>query len=126
MMFDWIVALLIAAGLWVSAHLLQPQYVLAAISGAFVRAIIARSGTVWERLFGGFGGVLCAVWLTPVVCMLLGIAAVPVMNAVSFVLGMTGMYLAEALVNVARKYAKNPQGLKEFIRDLILRLITKK
>lgn len=125
-MLDWIVSFILAVALWLTLHGFEPGHIVAGFFGSVARSIVAKSGTFAERIVGGFTGSLFAVYFTPIVCLFLGIPDPQIASAVAFSIGLIGMYVAEAVINVAKKYAKNPAGLKEFIRDMILRLLSPK
>ncbi|WP_276118296.1 hypothetical protein [Pararhizobium qamdonense] len=125
-MIDWLFSIVAAIILWLSVNGFQPSHIIAGFFGSIARAVVAKSGTIGERLVGGFTGSLFAVYFTPLVCMLLGIPDVQIQNAIAFSIGLIGMYIAEAIIILAKEYRNNPGKLKEDMRDFLLRLITPK
>jgi hypothetical protein len=57
---------------------------------------------------------------------MLGIPDLQTQNAIAFSIGLVGMYIAEALIILAKEYKNNPGKLKEDLRDFLLRMITPK
>ncbi|KQY14421.1 hypothetical protein [Rhizobium sp. Root482] len=121
-MFDWVIAGCVALYVWLGVNGFPPSYILAGFLGSIVRAIVAKTGTIWENLAGGFVGAVFAAYLTPVAVLMLSMPSVPP-YAVAFFLGMVGVAITETIIAIGKDYKKNPGKLKEDFRDLALRLI---
>lgn len=125
-MIDWFFSIVAALILWLTVNGFQPSHIVAGFFGSIARAVVAKSGTIGERLVGGFTGSLFAVYFTPMICLMLGIPDLQTQNAIAFSIGLVGMYIAEALIILAKEYRNNPGKLKEDLREFVLRLITPK
>lgn len=90
-------------------------------SGGIVRSIVSKSGTRWEKVVGGMAGAILSVYFTPIAIALLG-TTIPI-SSLSFVVGLVGMSLVEAIIKIGRDYGNHPGKLKGDIREIILRLL---
>lgn len=124
-MIDWVFSILAALILWLTVNGFPPSYIVAGFLGSIVRAIVAKTGTIWENLAGGFVGAVVAAYMTPVTVLILGVPSVPP-YAVAFFLGMVGVYVTETIISIGKDYRKNPGKLKEDLREIVLRLIAPK
>lgn len=125
-MTDWIWAVLIGVGVWLAAHGWSGQHLIAGFAGGISRVIISKSGTLTERIVGGFTGSLFAVYLTPLIAWFLGIPDPSIVNAIAFSVGLLGLHIGEIALNIAKDWSKHPGKFKEDMRDLLLRILTKK
>lgn len=113
-MISWIVAVLA----WLTAHGFDPQTLIAGFLGGLVRSVVSRTGTVVEKLAGGFSGCAFAVYFGATVATFTGI---PYPTG-CFVAGMLGIYAAETAVKIAKHYVKEPGAIREFL----IKMLTKK
>lgn len=129
-MIDWIATGFTAVMLWVSVNALsdggQSSYLIAGFVGGMVRAFLAKTGTITERLISGFTGAVSSYYLTPIFALAFGIPDPQILSGVAFIVGLISMYLAEAIITVAKAYARDPGALKEMVKDFLLRLIAPK
>ncbi len=129
-MIDWFVTGFTALLLWVSVNGFadggQSSYLLAGFVGGLVRAFLAKTGTITERLISGFTGAVSSYYLTPIFALAFGIPDPQILSGVAFIVGLISMYLAEAIIAVAKAYARDPGALKDMVKDLLLRLISPK
>lgn len=125
-MIDWIVAAVAAISLFLASNGFQTSHIIAGFFGSVVRSFVAKTGTLWQNLFGGFIGSIIAAYVTPLIAYLFSIADAQTLNSVAFGVGLLGMYFAEALLLIAKDYAKNPAKMKEDLRDLLLRFLNRK
>ena len=121
-LFEW----LTAVGIWLSANGFQVSHIIGDFCGGIARAMISKTGTRTERLFGGFTGSLFAVYLTPLIAWFFGVPDPAMVNAIAFAIGLLGMHIGEALLNLAKLYSRNPGKLKDDLREIVLRLIDKR
>lgn len=90
-------------------------HLVAGLAGGAVRAL-TRPDLSWTRRIGtGFAGALCAGYGTPVFAPVawryletFKVSVTEMEGLVGFVLGMTGLTLADALIRFARKWRDNP------------------
>lgn len=113
-MFSWLAAVLA----WMSAHGFDPQTLIAGLLGGVVRSLVSRSGTMTERILGCFAGCAFSVYFGPTLAAAVTIFPYP---TACFVAGLLGMSFAEALVNLAKMYARRPGAF----RDLLLKILSK-
>ncbi|MGQ3209531.1 hypothetical protein [Shinella sp.] len=129
-MIDWIVTGFTALLLFASANGFadggQSSYLIAGFLGGLVRAFLAKSGTLTERIIGGFTGAVSSYYLTPIFALALGIPDPQILSGVAFIVGLISMYLAEAIITIAKAYARDPGALKDAVKDILLRLIAPK
>lgn len=130
-MIDWFVTGFTAILLWISMNGFaadggQSSYLIAGFLGGLVRAFLAKSGTIMERIVGGFTGAVSSYYLTPIFALAFGIPDPQILSGVAFIVGLISMYLAEAIIGVAKAYARNPGAFKDVIKDVLLRLIAPK
>lgn len=122
-MIEWIGAVLVAIGVWLIAHGIHPSHLVGGFFGGITRAVISKTGNIWERLASGFTGSLFAVYFTPLLCLALGLPDPATASAIAFGLGLIGMNLAEALMNWAKRYAKDSGKFGRDLRAVILRIL---
>jgi hypothetical protein len=65
---------------------------------------------------------MVAVYLTPIIGLALGLDPAS-SNAIAFGLGLIGMYVCEAIIELGKGYRKNPGKLQQDLRALVLRLL---
>ena len=80
----------------------------AGAAGALVRYSSSKIRSTSETIIGGVAGALTASYATPAVTTFLNVSEEAPAYGISFVLGIIGLYLVEALVRIAQKYAQNP------------------
>lgn len=93
----------------------------AGFCGGIVRSIVSKTGTKTEKLIGGMAGAVLSVYFTPIFVAFVG-ASIPV-SSISFIVGLLGMSLVEALISIGRDYQKHPGRFKADLRDLLLRVL---
>lgn len=120
-MLEWLGIIFGVVFCVLKANGFNPSYMIGGFAGGIVRAIATKTGKRWDRLIGGFMGALLASYLTPIVIGFTG-ALIPV-SSVSFLIGLIGMSLVDAVIALGRDYQKHPGKLKEDFRDFLLRLI---
>lgn len=125
-MIDWIVAAIAAFSLFLASNGFQTSHIVAGFFGSIVRSFVAKTGSLWQNLFGGFIGSIIAAYVTPLIAYLFSIADPSTVNSVAFGVGLLGMYFAEALLLIAKDYAKNPRKLKDDLREFLLRFLNRK
>ncbi len=125
-MIDWIIATVAAVSLFLASNGFQTSHIVAGFFGSIVRSFVAKSGTLWQNLFGGFIGSIIAAYVTPLIVYLFSIADPQTSNSIAFGVGLIGMYFAEALLLIAKDYAKNPAKMKEDLREFLLRFLNRK
>ncbi len=123
---DWLYGILVAIGIWLAAHGWSSQHLLAGFAGGIARAIISKSGTLTERIVAGFTGSLFAVYLTPLIAWFFGIPDPSIVNAIAFSVGLLGLHIGELALALAKGWARNPGKFKEDMRELLLRILTKR
>jgi hypothetical protein len=106
-MFETLAAFLTSIGI-------NPSQLFAGLSGAFVRTVIQREPLTWAVLSASLVGALCAIYLTPIIGVWLGLnlADIAMNNALAFGIGMIGMSLAEGTVRLAHNWAKDPRIMR--------------
>jgi len=102
---------------WMTAHGFDPQTLIAGFLGGVVRSFVARVGTLAERIVGGFAGCAFAVYFGATVAAFLGI---PYATG-CFLAGMLGIYAAETAINLAKKYVREPDAIRDFLIKLLSR-----
>lgn len=125
-MIDWMIAAIAAISLFLASNGFQTSHIVAGFFGSIVRSFVAKSGTLWQNLFGGFIGSIIAAYVTPLIVYLFSIADPQTSNSIAFGVGLIGMYFAEALLLIAKDYAKNPGKMKEDLREILLRFLNRK
>lgn len=125
-MIDWMIAAIAAISLFLASNGFQTSHIVAGFFGSIVRSFVAKSGTLWQNLFGGFIGSIIAAYVTPLIVYLFSIADPQTSNSIAFGVGLIGMYFAEALLLIAKDYAKNPAKMKDDLRELLLRFLNRK
>lgn len=107
-MFESLAAFLTSIGI-------QPAQLFAGLSGAFVRTVIQREPLTWGIISASMVGALCAIYLTPIIGLWLGLnlANLALNNALAFGIGMVGMSLAEGFVRLAHNWSKNPRLMRQ-------------
>ncbi len=103
-MFEGISALLVWLGI-------NPSHLAAGAAGAVVRSLLAKGASKWEKITGGFVGMLCAGYLTPLVVQWMGLdtSQISTINAVGFGIGLVGLSLAEGAVRMAQNWSEKPR-----------------
>ncbi|UPA25353.1 hypothetical protein [Shinella oryzae] len=106
-MFEYIAAFLATLGI-------NPAQLFAGLAGAFVRTVIQKQPLTWAVLATSVVGALCAIYLTPIIGLWLGLnlSVLAVNNALSFGIGLVGMSLAEGLVTLAHNWSRNPRLMR--------------
>lgn len=106
-MFESLAAFLTSIGI-------NPAQLLAGLAGAFTRTVIQKQPLTWAVVSASIVGALCAIYLTPIVGLWLGLnmTLLAVNNALSFGIGLIGMSLAEGLVTLAHNWSKNPRLMR--------------
>lgn len=120
-MLEWIGLIFGVLFCFLKANGFNPSYMLGGFAGGIVRAIATKTGRRTDRLIGGFMGAILAAYLTPIVIGFTG-ATIPV-SSVSFLIGLVGMSLVDAVISLGRDYQKHPGKFKDDLRELILRII---
>lgn len=95
-------------------------------AGGLVRAIVSKAGTKWEKLLAGFMGSIIAYYLTPVLIPLFAAFFVIPASSASFTIGLIGMSLVEAVINIGKDYQRHPGKLKRDLRSILLRVLAAK
>ncbi len=103
-MFEGISAFLVWLGI-------NPSHLAAGAAGAIVRSLLAKGASKWEKITGGFVGMLCAGYLTPLVVQWMGLdtSQISTINAVGFGIGLVGLSLAEGAVRMAQNWSEKPR-----------------
>jgi len=93
---------------------INPAQLFAGLSGAFVRTVIQREPLTWALASASMVGALCAIYLTPIIGLWLGLnlTDLAMNNALAFGIGMIGMSLAEGLVRMAHNWSRNPRLMR--------------
>ena len=112
-------------GAWLTWLGIQPAHLIAGVAGGIIRALINKNGSIWERIIEGTVGTLLSAFLTPFVIMMFAVSAPQIGAAIAVILGMLGMSLAKALIEIGKDYARHPGKLKEDLRAFFLRVIDK-
>lgn len=99
----------------------QSHLLLGGFCGGIIRSIVSKTGSRWEKLLGGMAGAILSVYFTPLFISIIG-ASIPV-SSISFIVGLMGMSLVEALIGIGRDYQKHPGKLKSDLRELLLRML---
>lgn len=107
-MFETLTAVItsILTGLGIS-----PSHLFAGLAGAFVRTVIQGKKLSWEIVSAALVGSFCAIYLTPLVAVWLGIAAINIAahNGLAFAIGLIGLSLAEGTFKLVNRWANNPK-----------------
>ncbi|AYD00925.1 hypothetical protein [Neorhizobium sp. NCHU2750] len=99
----------------------KASLLIAGFFGGIIRSIVSKTGSKWQKLLGGFMGAILSAYFTPIGVALLG-TSIPV-SSISFIVGLVGMSLVEALISIGRDYQKHPGKLKHDLRDVLLRIL---
>ncbi|MEW9616047.1 hypothetical protein AB3G45_19720 [Shinella sp. S4-D37] len=107
-MFESITAFLTSIGI-------SPAQLFAGLAGAFTRTVIQKQPLTWAVVATSIVGALCAIYLTPIIGLWLGLnlSVLAVNNALSFGIGLIGMSLAEGVLTLAQNWAKNPRLMRQ-------------
>ena len=107
-MFESLAAFLTSIGI-------SPSHLFAGLAGAFVRVVIQGGALTWAVVSASIVGALCAIYLTPIIGLWLGLnmANLAMNNGLAFGIGMIGMSLAEGIVRMAQNWAKNPRLMRQ-------------
>lgn len=85
------------------------SHAFAGAAGSFVRYATSNNKNLFENLIGGASGALSASFLTTPIANFASIS--PDANShqgLAFLIGMLGVYGAESLIKIARRYSRNP------------------
>lgn len=105
---------------------IEYKYVIAGLLGAVVRTILSGKKFTWAIFLSTIAGMFCAIYLTPVVIIWFGLltADVAVHNGIAFVIGLTGLSIAEAVLKLVHQFATNPKVSNNFLK-LVLEYLTR-
>lgn len=125
-MIDWLISVVVLVTAFLSIHGFQMNHIIAGFFGGIMRAVISSKGTISERITSGFVGTVFAMYFTPLVVWMLSISDPQSANSIAFGLGMIGLYIGEACINVAKQWASNPGKFRRDISDLVIRIFSKR
>lgn len=112
-------------GAWLAWLGVQPTHLVAGFVGGIIRALVNKNGSIWQRLAEGTVGTLFAVFLTPFLIVLLGVTAPQIGAAIAVILGMVGMSIASAVIDIGKDYAANPGKLKDDFFTFLQKFVSK-
>lgn len=129
-MIDWFVTGFTAILLWVSVKGFtldggQSSLLVAGFLGGLVRGLLERKGSLTEKIIGGVIGAVCSYYFTPVLMIAFGFSP-HIWGTAGFVVGMVSMYIGLGILEIARRYSRDPGAFTDLLKDLILRLISPK
>jgi len=89
-------------------------------AGALTGMLLPNKKVSWRsRIAHLIAGAMTAGYVSPVLIYYCGIENQPLANAIVFICGLTGMYIAGGLLNVGRKFRDDPSGTWEKIKKYI-------
>lgn len=85
------------------------SHAFAGAAGAYVRYATSNNKSLSENAIGGLSGALSATFLTTPIANILSIGPDPNSHlGLAFLVGMIGVYGAESLIKIGKRYAANP------------------